>query len=282
MRRTLVLLLLAASAVARGEPERPSGPPDLAPTPDGPPPVAPPPDPVDTAPPDTTEAPPGPTAADEFGPLLLIERVEIHGNTATQNEIILRARPISVGDVLRASDKRLTEARFKLLALGYFREVTLAMQKGSSRGQVILQVEVVERGTIVLNRLWFGTTTLSPYWFGADVTERNLFGLGVAVGAGVVYAANGSVEGSRDQWAGEVRAADTSLLGTRLGLNGALTFVHGSEAYRIAGDDPDPGSAELRAFPYRRFGGRTNLTYDVTALTRLAATLRIESIHADL
>jgi outer membrane protein insertion porin family len=248
------------------------------------------PDPIPVGPELPTEEPqpepePEPAAegpSDEFGPLLLIERIEIGGNTATQDEIIERALPITVGDVLRASDKRLADARFKILALGYFREVTLAMQKGSARGKVILRVDVVERGTIVLNRLWFGTTTLSPYWFGADLTERNLFGLGVAIGGGIVYASHGNVDGSRNQWAGELRAADASLLGTRLGLNGALTLVHGSEAYRVAGDDTDPGAGELLAFPYRRFGGRTNLTYDVTALTRLSASMRIEAIKADL
>lgn len=263
MRRVLVLGVFAAMVrVAYAQPE---------PVPVGP-----------EEPPADEPAPEPAGPSDEFGPLLLIERIDIRGNTATQDEIISRALPISVGDVLRASDKRLADARFKLLALGYFREVTLGMQKGTARGKVILDVEVVERGTIVLNRLWFGTTTLSPYWFGADVTERNLMGLGVAIGGGVVYAAHGNVDGSRNQWAGEVRAADASLLGTRLGLNGALTFVHGSEAYRVAGSDPDPGAAELLAFPYRRFGGRTNLTYDVTALTRLSASMRLESIEADL
>src|SRR5262245_8109690 len=66
----------------------------------------------------------------EFGPLLLIERIDITGNTATQDEIIRRALPIVPGDVLHASDPRLRNARFKVLALGFFRDVTLAMTKG--------------------------------------------------------------------------------------------------------------------------------------------------------
>jgi len=264
MRCLLVLGLLAAMAPrVHAQPEVPSGP-EL------------PPEPQPEPSPETVEP------SDEFGPLLLIERIDIRGNTVTQDEIVQRALPIAVGDVLRASDKRLADARFKILALGYFREVTLAMEKGSARGQVILNVDVVERGTIVLNRLWFGTTTLSPYWFGADLTERNLLGLGVAIGGGVIYASHGSVDGSRSQWAGEVRAADASIVGTAFGLNAALTMVHGSEAYRVSGSDNDPGADQLRAFPYRRFGGRTNLTYDVTALTRLAASVRLESIAAEL
>lgn len=218
----------------------------------------------------------------EFGPLLLIERINIIGNTATQSELIRRALPLLPGDVVRASDKRLREARFKVLAMGFFRDVTLTMRKGSERHQVIIDVVVEERGTVVLNRLWFGRSSLTPYWLGVDVGERNLLGLGVAVGAGFIYAAQGDVDGARDQWAAELRAADHSIYGSRFGANGSLTLVRGSEAYRIAGERGAPATEELRAFDYRRLGARSTLTYDATSLTRLAAGLRFEEIDARL
>jgi len=232
------------------------------------------------------EQPPEPevtTAADqEFGPLLLIERIEIRGNTATQTEVIARALPIAPGDVLRASDKRLREARFKVLALGFFRDVTLIMHKGSARGQIVLEVDVVERGTVVLNRLWFGTTNVSPYWVGADVGERNLLGLGVGVGGGFIFASHGNIAGARDQWAGELRFDDSSIHGTRLGAQVSLTLVHGSEPYRISGLAGDPSDEETAAFPYRRIGWRAGVTYDLTALTRVNMATRIERVEANL
>src|SRR5579862_9071528 len=80
----------------------------------------------------------------EFGPVILIEAIEITGNTATQTEIIRRALPIGPGDILHASDKRLRDARFKVLALGFFRDVTLVMKKGSTRGQIVIEIQVVE------------------------------------------------------------------------------------------------------------------------------------------
>ncbi len=218
----------------------------------------------------------------EIGPVILIESIEITGNTATETEIIRRALPIQPGDILHASDKRLRDTRFKVLALGYFRDVTLAMRKGSARGQVVIEIHVVERGTFVLNRLWFGTNDLAPYWFGTDVGERNLLGLGIAVGGGLIYAAHGNVEGSRDQWAGEIRVADGALRGTRWGVMGSMTLVHGSEPYRIGGPDDDSSPQYFRAFPYRRFGGRWGATYDLSTLARVSATLRAESIDAQL
>lgn len=218
----------------------------------------------------------------EFGPLIQIESIEVIGNTATQTELIRRSLSLSPGDVLHASNKRLREARFRVLALGFFRDVNLSMRKGSARGQVILEVAVVERGTVVLNRLWFGTSNVSPYWVGADVGERNLLGLGIGVGFGFIFGAHGDVEGSRNQWATELRASDPSLLGSRWGLSVAATLVHGSEAYRVGGDPQDVGANDLRAFPYRRFGGRASATYDVTALSRFSFGARAESIVAEL
>src|SRR5262249_21208618 len=136
----------------------------------------------------------------EFGPLIYIEAIEIAGNTATQTEIIRRALPIAPGDILHASDRRLRDARFKVLALGYFRDVTLAMKRGHARGQVVIQIHVLERGTFVLNRLWFGSNSVAPFWLGTDVGERNLLGLGIAIGGGVIYAAKGHIDGNREQW----------------------------------------------------------------------------------
>ncbi len=234
--------------------------------------------------PSSADAPPDPAGGlqpdDEFGPLLLIESIEIRGNKSTQEEIIRRALPIQPGDVLHASDRRLRNARFKVLALGFFREVSFAMKKGKERGNVIIEIEVVERGTFVLHKLWFGRTPLTPYWFGVDFAERNLFGLGISVGGAAFYSAHGDVDGARDQWAGELRMADGSLHGSRWGAQGALTLVHGSEAYRVAGDSD--ALDNFLAFPYRRLGARVGATYDLTALARLSVSLRLESVDAEL
>jgi hypothetical protein len=215
----------------------------------------------------------------DFGPVIMVEAIEITGNTATGTELIRRALPVEVGDVLHASDPRLRQVRFKLLALGYFREVTLAMRRGGARGQVILAIHVEERGTVVLNRLWFGSSTLTPWWLGADVGERNLLGTGLAIGGAAIYAPHGDVEGSRDQWAGELRLAAPNLRGSRWGASGSLTWVHGSEAYRIADGE---ATSSQRAFGYRRVGGRAGFSYDLSALSRLSGGVRAELIDATL
>jgi outer membrane protein assembly factor BamA len=293
--RGRLTLLLVAIAIARpalaadpaaqpGQPPQDAPPPTAEPTAPGPPaPDLPAQGPDDGSPDDLPGASPGDADAplhedNEFGPLIQIERIDITGNTATQTSVIERALPISAGDVLHSSDRRLRETRFKVLALGFFRDVDLAIHKGSQRGQVVIEVHVVERGTLVLNKLWFGRTDLSPGWGGADIGDRNLLGLGLAVGGGFIYARQSGFPGTRSQYAGELRAAISALGGTRWGASAAVTLVHGSEPFCA----PRGGVPPTCAFHYGRVGARVGASYELSALTTLSLGLRLETIDATL
>lgn len=218
----------------------------------------------------------------EFGPAIVIERIEILGNDTTRDELILRVLPFAAGDMLAAGDPKLQKARFKVLSLGFFRNVTMSMQRGSQRGRVVLTIAVEERGTVVLNRLWFGSSTIAPWWIGADLSERNAFGSGLVIGGGFVYASHEDVEGSDDQWAGELRLGVPAIYGPRWSGYLSLTGAHGSEAYRIAGDSDDTSAASHHAFLYTRYTGRLGAVYDLSALSRLSAIARAELIDARL
>ncbi len=215
-----------------------------------------------------------------FGPLISIEAIELVGNHSTAPRVILRALPIGRGDVLRTGDPRLKRARWKLLALGYFLDVTLALRKGSARGQVILTVTVVERGTVALNRLWFGSSVVAPWWIGADLSDRNFLGTGLAVGGALAFTGHGAVIGARDQWAGELRVSAPSVRGSRWGLHGAFTGQHGSEPFRVGGPYGSSAASDLRAFSYRRLGVRAGTSVELSTVSELSADLRIEAIDA--
>lgn len=216
-----------------------------------------------------------------FGPVLVIEAIEVEGNASTAERLIRRALPISAGDALRAGDPRLLKARFKVLALGFFRSVELELRKGSERGKVVLTVVVEERGTVVLNSLHFGTSTMTSWWAGADVTERNLLGTGIGVGGGFSYAAGSDIEGAEPQWALSLRAEDFSILGSPFGAHGSFTYADASEPYRVAGDDDDASNDNFRAFGYRRVGFRGGVGFAVSPLSRMSFDGRAEWVDSD-
>jgi outer membrane protein insertion porin family len=239
----------------------------------------------------TPEGPPAPPPDVEadldidptFGPLITIEDIRVVGNRSTAERVILRALPFLQGDRLRAADPRLTQARFKLLALGFFRDVNLALEKGSARGRIVVVVTVSERGTIQLNRLWFGSSALAPYWLGADLNERNFLGTGLLVGGGVVYAGHGgAVDGARDQWGLNLRMGASGIAGTRWGAGGSFIYRSGSEAYRVTGPPGSSDNDDLAAFDYRRIGVRGNGRFDLTSSISLDGVLKVERIDAVL
>ncbi|HEX7450857.1 MAG TPA: POTRA domain-containing protein, partial [Polyangiaceae bacterium] len=85
-----------------------------------------------------------------------LEGVEVRGNTRTRAHVVLRYVPFKQGDVFDVDDPEVELARYRLLGTGFFRDVQFSLRKGSSRGLVVLVIEVVERNTIVLNDVRMG------------------------------------------------------------------------------------------------------------------------------
>ena len=93
----------------------------------------------------------------------------VMGHVLTAERLIRRALLIEEGDQLRTGDPRFRRSRFRVLALGYFVDVQLRLDRGSQRGSVVVTVEVWERGAVVLDSIFLGSDdALSPFWVGLD------------------------------------------------------------------------------------------------------------------
>ena len=217
----------------------------------------------------------------DFGPLVTVESILVRGNSWTAERLIRRALLVKEGDTLRAGDPRFRTSRFRVLALGYFSDVALRLDRGSTRGKVILVVDVYERGTITLSRIFLGTSEATPIWMGLDGGDANFWGTGLNLSAAFVWAAQADVAGADAQRAGRLRLADPSLFGTPFGAHGVLLYDDASEPVRVTGDPDDFDPAHFVAFPYRRVGGLVGATYDFTRAWRGIADLRFESIRAE-
>jgi outer membrane protein assembly factor BamA len=147
------------------------------------------------------------TGPDEFAPSYTIERIEVRGNHKTRTELILREVALSPGDTVTADDARVERARLHLLTLGYFLDARLSMIKGERRGGAVLVIEVEERGTIILNAVYLGTSEATNVWGGLDVSERNLLGRGLTLGAGFVSSTRPQVNGAKPALAIALRMA---------------------------------------------------------------------------
>ncbi len=216
-----------------------------------------------------------------FGPLLIIEDIEIAGNESTADRVILRLLPIARGDILRAGDPRFQRARFKLLATGYFRDVELEPRKGSKRGHVVLVVRVKERGTVVLNSLYFGTSRSTPWWAGMDITERNFYGTGLGVGVGGVYAGRGDIDGAREQWALTFRLINSTIGGSRYGTHANALYTQANEPFRVSGKPSSDLATDFATFDYSRLSFKGGVSVDLSPNSQLVIDGRAEWIDAE-
>src|SRR4030095_2454628 len=135
-----------------------------------------------------------------------------------------------------------------LLALGYFLDVRLSVTRGAARGGVVLVVEVEERGTIVINEFYPSTSAATTFWGGADVSETNLLGHGINLGAGFVASTTPDVPGAHRGLGLRLRAVVPPIGGPYgLSLSATALYNDGSEFYRVTGPADSPTPADFIA-----------------------------------
>ncbi len=154
-----------------------------------------------------------------FKPRYTIESIEIRGNDVTRTDLILSYLDFKKGDLL---DQQAVElSRIRLMALGYFKDVRMSLEKGSKRGMVKLLVDVDERWTIIIDDIFMGLSETNPFWGGLGVSDINFMGLGMVL--------SGSFVASEHQVAGRLGAYWPSVMGTDYSA-GIMGFgAHGRE-----------------------------------------------------
>jgi outer membrane protein assembly factor BamA len=225
-----------------------------------------------------------PAFADEVDPIprYLIQRVDVRGNRRTAAAVVRGAILIRAGESLSADDPRLEASRFRLLGLGLFNDVHLRLERGRARGSAVLVVEVVERGTLVLNNLWFGNSRAVAGWGGVDLAETNFAGQGMTLGGAALASSAPDMPGARPQLALRLRFVDGRIGRTPLSFSGGFMYNDVSEPYRIAGDDADGRPGNFAAVRYRRVGGVLGAGVELAAFARIRVEYRLERVEADV
>ena len=116
-------------------------------------------------------------------PRVYVERVDVNGNTLTQDKVVRREFRISEGDAFNSLQVRRTTARIN--SLGYFQENFEVNQvEGSQSDRIILEANVQEQPTGEL-QLSAGFSSIESFILSASIRQRNFRGRGQTVGASV-------------------------------------------------------------------------------------------------
>lgn len=128
-------------------------------------------------------------------PRVYVERIDINGNTLTQDKVVRREFRLAEGDAFNSVQVKRSTNRIK--SLGYFQEKFEVEQKpGSAEDRILLEANVEEKPTGEL-QLSAGFSSLESFIFQASIRQRNFRGRGQTVGlSGSISRYSKSVEAS--------------------------------------------------------------------------------------
>jgi outer membrane protein insertion porin family len=118
------------------------------------------------------------------GQRVYIEQINIHGNTRTRDYVIRREFDVAEGDPYNRALINRAERRLK--NLGFFKDVKIQPEPGSSPDRVIINVQVEEQSTGEFS-VGGGYSTSDGFLAEVSVGERNLLGHGLYAKASVQY-----------------------------------------------------------------------------------------------
>lgn len=148
------------------------------------------------------------------GARVYIDRIDISGNTRTQDRVIRREFRLAEGDAFNAAQIR--RSRERIRNLGYFGDITINNGPGSAPDRTVVDARVVERATGEIS-LGGGFSTDAGFLADFGIRERNLAGTGI--GARV----NTTIAQRRSQV--DLSVTDPSFMDRNLAVGGDVFYI---------------------------------------------------------
>lgn len=118
-------------------------------------------------------------------PRVYVERVDVNGNTLTQDKVVRREFRLSEGDAFNSLGVQRTTARIN--SLGYFQEnFEVSQVEGSAPDRIILEANIEEQPTGEL-QFSAGFSSIEQFILAGSIRQRNFRGRGQTIGLSVNY-----------------------------------------------------------------------------------------------
>ncbi|WP_414471140.1 outer membrane protein assembly factor BamA [Microvirga sp. M2] len=111
----------------------------------------------------------------EEGPHIYIERINVRGNTRTRDYVIRREFDLGEGDAY--NQVMIDRAERRLNSLGYFKQVRISNEPGTSADRVVVNVDVEDQSTGAFS-ISGGYSTSDGFIGEVSVSESNFLGRG--------------------------------------------------------------------------------------------------------
>jgi outer membrane protein insertion porin family len=109
------------------------------------------------------------------GPETYVERINISGNTRSEEKILRREIPMAEGDLF--TSQKLARAKQRLTNLNYFDKVEAKTVPGSSKDKIVVNIDVTEKPTGLFS-IGGGYSSQDGVLGTLDLSQRNFLGKG--------------------------------------------------------------------------------------------------------
>jgi outer membrane protein insertion porin family len=109
------------------------------------------------------------------GPETYVERINISGNTRSEEKILRREIPMAEGDLF--TSQKLTRAKQRLTNLNYFDKVEAKTTPGSAKDKIVVNIDVTEKPTGLFS-IGGGYSSQDGVLGTLDLSQRNFLGKG--------------------------------------------------------------------------------------------------------
>ena len=118
-------------------------------------------------------------------PRVYVERIDVNGNTLTQDKVLRREFRVAEGDAFNSLSVKRSTNRIK--SLGFFQEnFEIEQKEGSQPDRIVLEANIEEQPTGEL-QLSAGFSSIESFILAGSIRQRNFRGRGQTVGASVNY-----------------------------------------------------------------------------------------------
>lgn len=148
------------------------------------------------------------------GARVFVERIDIEGNTRTQDRVIRREFRLAEGDAFNAAQVR--RSRERIRNLGYFQDVQITNAPGSAPDRTIVTTRLQERATGEVS-IGGGYSTDAGFLADFGIRERNLSGTGLDARI------NTTIAQRRSQV--DISLTDPSFLDRNLAVGGDIFYI---------------------------------------------------------
>jgi outer membrane protein insertion porin family len=186
----------------------------------------------------------------EGGPVY-VERINISGNTKSSEKVLRRELRVVEGELF--TFQKLVRSRQRLFNLGYFDEVNVTTEQGTTPDRIVVNISVKERATGMFS-IGAGYSSVDSLFATVDVSQRNLFGRG-----------------------------QEAFLRFRIGSQSRLGLIGFTEPYLFdiplrAGFDIYDREREYDDFTEERLGGDLRASYPLTEFLTISGLYRLEEV----